>query len=362
MGVWSRRVSIGERLEERARLANLPLDVVQALPEIARTVADAMGDDLLEPLATQLASRAPADAVAAVRAADLESRFGVTASRRAYLLLALSQFEAARARHQATGVRPEISLSTLSDLGIWVRQFQAQAGTIGITLEILDWSQRYLRGELFRLGALQFELRPFGGPITAHRHRVTGVARLAWHEGGRDADEIDVRAGVRTGIPFVAHPDEVRVLDPASRVLDLHVPAGVRLGVSTLVDSIRDARAFFAGRAPELEPVGMSGEAWLLDPQVKILLPRSRGVHALQDACLLYPSKLTEEKTIRRLFGPDVRRDMLASLPRERMTSFHRAVVDFLSDPQVHLRARGGVLLWPEHDAALARFARAPSA
>jgi len=352
-------MSVSSRLEERARLANLPEDVAHALPGIARELEAVMGASLLESLASELAIRTPSEAIAVVRSAELEARFGVLASRRAFLLLVLSQFESARARHEAEHVTPEISRATLSDLGIWVRQFQAQTGVIGITLEILDWSQRYLRGNLFRLGALQFDLRPFGGPITVHRHRVTGVARLAWHQAGEDLDEVDVRAGLRTGVPFVAHADEVRVLDAASPVLDLHVPAGIRLGVSTLVDSIRDARAFFAKRIPEIEPVAVSGEAWLLDPQVKLLLPRSRGVHVLQDACLLYPSKLAEEKTIRRLFGPDVRRDMLPTLPRERMTSFHRAVVDFLSDPDVHLSARGGVLLWPERDAALSRLAAA---
>lgn len=337
---------IFDRLTERARAADLPDDAIAALPDLADGLRSI---DVLRPLAEALATRAPEEAMAQVRAADLEGRFGVRTARQAYLLLSLSQIEAMQARHQREGIAPEITEATASDLGIWVRHFLVQLQMLGLTIEILDWAQRYLRGNLVRLGALQFDLRPFGGPIAVYRSPT--ALRVVW-EGD---DLVDPKTGLRTGAPFTAAPDEVRVLDPSSLVLDMHIPAGTRLGLKEFAHAIRDARAFFSARHPALHPVAACGEAWLLDPQMEVLLPKNEGLHALRRACLLYPSKLTEEKTLRRLFGPDIRRDMLPSLPREMMTSLHRAVVDLLSDPEAHLSARGGVVLWPEHDAVLAR-------
>lgn len=345
-------MSPSEHLEERGVWADLPDDARRELPAIAAEIDAAMGLPTLAPLAHALATEAPAAAIARVRAEKLEERFGVPAARRAYLLLALSQIDAAVARHRADHLDPEITRLTLSDLGIWVRHFQVQLGMVALTIEILDWAQRYLRGSLLRLGALQFDLMPFGGPVAVYRSRDGGLT-VVWQDGVRDADRVDPQTGLRTGVPFVPAEGDERVLDPTSLVLDMHIPAGTRLGLREFAHAIRDARAFFQGRFPDRPAVAACGEAWLLDPQMRALLPKNAGLHALQEACLLYPSKLTEDKTIRRLFGPDITRDMLPHLPREVMTSLHRAVVDHLADPSAHLSARGGIVLWPEHDSIL---------
>jgi hypothetical protein len=341
---------IFDRLTERAKVANLPEGAIAALPSLADSLRSMEVE--LEALAEALATLAPDDAIAQVKAADLEGRFGVSTARQAYLVLSLSQIAAMQARHHESGIAAAITSATASDLGIWVRHFQVQLQMVGLTIEILDWSQRYLRGDLVRLGALQFDLRRFGGPIAVVRRDEQPI--VVWQEHG-DADVVDPSTGLRTGTSFTARPDDDRVLEPDSLVLDMHIPAGTRLGLSDFAHAIRDARAFFAERHPDAHPVAASGEAWLLDPQMQTLLPKNEGLHALRRSCLLYPSKLTEEKTIRRLFGPDITRAMLPSLPRELMTSLHRAVIDLLADPEAQLSARGGVVLWPEHDAVLAR-------
>lgn len=335
-------------------LADLPAEAAAELPAIAAEVAAAVGEPTLAALAAALATLAPAEAIATVRAAALEEAVGVPTARRAYLVLALGQLDAAVERHRARGVDETTSRRTLSDLGTWVRHFQVQLQSVTLTIEILDWAQRYLRGDLLRLGALQFEVRPFGGPIAVYRRRSTGALTVAFQEEARDADRVDPRTGLRTGEPFVPLDDDERVLDPSSPVLDMHIPAGTKLGLLEFAHAIRHARAFHADKS-SVAPVAACGEAWLLDPQMRTLLPKNAGLHALQAECLLYPSKLTEEKTIRRLFGPDVTRAMLPTLPREMMTSLHRAVVDLLADPAAKLSARGGAILWPEHDAILAR-------
>lgn len=316
------------------------------------------GDDALarelEALHGALLEAPPAEAIARVKERDLPGALGVSAARETFLVLALSQVPAARARHAAQAVPDDVSWATLSDLAIWVLHFELQTGAPGITVEILDWAQRYLRGDLFRIGVLQFDLRPFGGPIRVYRHQRDRSLRLTLLDGR----EIDPRTGDPIENPSARAPlDDAwsLVADPGSPILDMHIPAGTKLGEREVAHAIRDGLAFFATRRPDVSPVGAAGEAWLLDPQMTFLLPKNAGLHAIQADCCLYPSVLLEAKTIRRLFGPDVTREMLPMLPRDRMTSLLRTVVDHLADPKNTLRARGGLLLREELDAILAR-------
>jgi hypothetical protein len=308
----------------------------------------------LEAPHTALLETPPHEAIARVKERDLPSALGVSAAREAFLVLALSQIPAARARHVREAVPDEVSWATLSDLAIWVLHFELQTGAPGITVEILDWAQRYLRGDLFRIGALQCDLRPFGGPIRVYRHQRDRSLRPTLLDGR----EIDPRTGDPFDDPSARPPIDDAwslVTDPSSPILDMHIPAGTKLGEREVAHAIRDGLAFFAARRPEVSPVGAAGEAWLLDPQMTFLLPKNAGLHAIQADCCLYRSVLLEAKTIRRLFGPDVTREMLPMLPRERMTSLLRSVVDHLADPKNTLRARGGLLLREVLDAILAR-------
>jgi len=338
------------------RLSHAHLDVLAG--HVARVASD---DALLATLATlhlALAVREPSDALRAVREAQLEDRLGLARARETYLILALSQVPLAAARHARQGIPPSMSADTLADLSIWVLHFELQTGVVGITVEILDWAQRYLRGELVRIGALQFELRPFGGPIRAYRQRESRALAVVDLEGvsidPTTGDRALPAGGAELTRPTFDAGWEI-ALDPTSLVLDMHIPAGTKLGEREMSHAVRDGLTFFDAREPERPAVGAAGDAWLLDPQVRFLLPKNEGLHAVQRDCCLYPSKLLEAKTIRRLFGPDVTREHLPHLPRELMTSLLRAVVDHLAAPENTLRARGGFILREELDAILRR-------
>ena len=320
---------------------------IEAHPELVRAFAH---------FAKALAERKPADAIAEVNKADLEQLLGAQEARGLYLALALSQVAAAEARHEARGVPKEVSLATLGDLGVWVGHFAAQTGAIGITLEILDWAQRYLRGELYQIGALQFDLRPFEGSIRVHRHNESRRLALTWLEEGADGRVIDAASGEISSLraPRYDRAEWEIVLEPGTPALDMHIPAGAKIGALEFAHAIRDAYTFFETLQPGVVPAGACGEGWLLDPQMAELLPENEGLQAIRRACCLYPSSLSEAKTIRRLFGPDVERSHLPYLPREGMTALHQALLAFLADPARSLRARGGLILREELDELLA--------
>ncbi len=314
----------------------------------ARTLDAVRALSIDEPLATRLgevlATRDEDDAIAEVRGANVEATLGRDGARTFYLALALAQVPAAEARHRAHGVPSGISLATLADLGVWVRHFRAQIGIEGITLEILGWAQRYLRGELYRVSALQFDLRPFVGTIRVRRHRVSRALSITT----LDDHAIDPATGeIGEARPTFDDAWDV-LLEPGTPALDMHIPANTFVTLRSTAHSIRDGFAFFESLGRTEVPVGACGEAWLLDPSVRALLPRNKGLHAVQRACCLFPSPLPEAKTVRRLFGPDVSRADLATWPRDEMNTLQRALADFLAIPTNTLRARGGFILREE--------------
>jgi hypothetical protein len=224
-----------------------------------------------------------------------------------------------------------------------VEQLFLETGTAGITLERLAWAQRYLRGELLTVGPLQFELRPFFAPMRVHRSPDGSI--LVAH--GLNGRPIDLRSGI-----FSAPRDapELRgwelMLEPGAPILEMWIPGpSAMVPFPEAVACMRSARAIFERLAPETLPLGVAGESWRLDPQVREFLPYQPGVHDIQEVCALFPSELSEERTVRRLFGPDAARVRLPRSAPPHWSPVQRAVAAFLARPGTRLSARGGFIL-----------------
>ena len=298
-------------------------------------------------LAGVLGTAPPSVAIAQIRAHQPERALGGDVAPTYYLLLALMQVPAAEARHTARGVDAETITATLAELVEWAHHFEQLDRTPGITLEILEWAQRYLRGELFRLGPLQFDLRPFDAPMHVWRHRET----RALHAFTLDDRAVDLVTGIVSELAVeVPGPDTHELaLEPGTPMLQMWMPGALALvTMAEVADAIRRAFALFGRLSPETQPVGVYGESWRLDPQVREFMPHAPGVHDIQAACALYPSPLSEDKTIRRVFGPRVSRADLEGLPREGMNAVQLAMAEFLSWPETELKARAGFVLEEE--------------
>jgi glycosyltransferase involved in cell wall biosynthesis len=286
----------------------------------------------------------PSVAIAETRRRVSVSGLSPAEARTLYLLLALTQVPNARARHRAQGIDEDVSRATLADLALWSRQLLEQGGGHGISIDTLIWAQRYLRGELLQFGALQFDLRPFAAPMHVFRN---GKGELA--AASLDGRAIDMKRGV---VEDRAAPSRdgtwELVLEPGTPMLEMWIPGNSVVGLEDVAASLRAAYATFDRIAPETVPHGVYGESWRLDPAVIDAMPDDLGVRALQDVCSLYPSALSEAKTIRRLFGPDVDRARVVKLDRAPMDPMQRGIAKLLEDPSASLRARCGFVLRPD--------------
>ena len=289
------------------------------------------------------------------------------------LLLALRQIEEADARHAERGIERDVSDATWRDIGLWATTSRERMGFVGITSEILAWSQAYLRGNVIRVGAVQWDFVTSYASAWGLRHRETSEVRWAiapgtWlsyggrHRCAEGAPGARRAEGEVMGDVVRAHPIDVRraavdfgelvtfdrsvwetFVDPSSPMMEMHIPADAPLDMNQFVASARRAEKIFALRDAR-KPAGFFGDAWLLDPQVPEMLPNNFAVAAFQSMVSLLPGGIPEAKTIRRFFGADATRASIAALAPGKMSSLQRAIVAFLSNGDKMLCAACGVL------------------
>jgi hypothetical protein len=332
-----RSSSRAERLVAIARKVGVPDEVADSLGTLSALPE-------LEAL-SMLLTHAPGVAMEQVLRADLEKRYGRDGARVRYLALALFQVPAAEARRVAQGIDAKHIEATLANLGADARSSLERERVLGITLDNLKWSQRYLAGDLARIGPLQYDIVPFSGEVRAYRHpstrklSVTSLAGKAIDEKGDLTDEEPNHEGWELA------------LAPGLPMLQMYVPDDGSHSLSEVGKSIKEAFESFARSKPEAGPLGVFRANWRLDPQVASLFPRNLGTHAMQLGGWLYPAKLSEKRLLRRFFGPQVNRADLASLPRDSLSTLQRGIVDLLQDPKVTLGARGAAILREDFEA-----------
>jgi glycosyltransferase involved in cell wall biosynthesis len=326
-------VPAGERLGLEAPL----LDAVREM--VKRIYADEALLQLKRELAGMLGTAPPSVAIAEIRRARVEEQLGRDGARTFYLLLGLLQVPAAEARLAARGVEPDVIDDTLRDFARWAHALYRHTGVAGTTLETLEWAQRYLRGELFQVGAMQFALSPFTGPLRAWRDgRAVHVASL-------DGRRIDTATGEIGDEHLTPGASWELVLEPGTPMLEMWMPASVPASLREIGANIKRAYALFSRLSPETPPRGVFGESWRLDPALVAALPKQLGLGPMLAVCRLYPASWSEGRVLRRLFWPDLDRAALATVPREKMDAMQQAVADFLSNPDTTLRARSGFVL-----------------
>ncbi len=326
---------------ERVGIDAPVIDALRAL--VTRVRSDAELARVRRELSGLLGTAPPSVAITETRRHALERTYGRDTARTFYLLLALAQVPAAEARHAARAIDPAVTRATLGDLALWSRLLLRHGAGFGISLETLAWAQRYLRGELLQFGSIQLDLRPFPGPMHVHRHRSTGELSAVSLDGRR----MDLSTGAVCDDEARPHPerDWQCIVEPGTPMLELWIPGNSLVTLPDIATGLRDAYATFRRLAPETVPVGVYGESWRLDPQVLDVLPLDLGIHALQSICALYPSALSESKTLRRLFGPDATRALVAAMDLGTLDPMRRAMVELLRKPDVTLRARCGLVL-----------------
>ena len=284
-----------------------------------------------------------------------------------YLLAYLSALPYAEQEYIRRGIGLDIFHDTMVDIRTWLVHRYDLDGRW--SFDQFSWIWRHLSCELFRLGRLQFMLKPFDGGVTAFRHKTSaeyvlladpnvtlragGVAlgagrsnpqdpfyreesrpeEMGWQavfeaspEGWR-GHPITPSGIVQPEAVFLASSTWERVLQNGDTVLDMHIPRKDPFTVETCRDSLRSAFEFFHQQAPERPFTASYCHTWFYTPQLQQILPPESNIVLFQREAYLYPFPGTPGFLWDYVFGEKVK--SLATAPRD--TSLRRAVLDWMN-------------------------------
>jgi hypothetical protein len=274
-----------------------------------------------------------------------------------YLIALLGGLPDMRALYRAHGIADSIARDTLFDLRRWADHYHRRFGGWGIEPSEVPWFRLHMRGELYDLGRLQFELGRWTLAARAFRHRGLGLVTALSEEGvlyrpnGQRADPNDPRdaeggwtahlelgeewvvghriiptGSVQRAETYLARAEWEEVLAPGDPVLHLHIPRGGPLDLDACRRSLERASAFFPMHFPERQFVAFACESWLLDAQLEDLLPAASNLVRFQ--CQMYLVPMVGDQTDVLDWVFDRAYKSLDRAPRD--TALRRAVLDHM--------------------------------
>ena len=239
-----------------------------------------------------------------------------------YAVVLLSGTARRQAVQRDLRIPESVVRDSVHDLEVCIRTERAEEldGRCGITGSLLGWLLQTWRGQLYRLGRLQFVPDKFAGKLRAFRHLDTGTVVALAEDGcrfradgqfdgaGQVHDTVDAwtatlgeSASDISGFPISpaghavrqeAHLDKAewgQVLAPGDPILAIHIPAGSPMDFAACGDSFRQALDFFPRYFPKKTFTAFACGSWLLDPQIQELMPATSNLARFQNELYLYP-------------------------------------------------------------------------
>ena len=273
-----------------------------------------------------------------------------------YLLVGLEAIPRMLNVHRSLGVSERVSRDSCSHFPEATDRYREHhGGRFGFLPRALYWLRNHTKGDLYRLGRLEYMVKPFHGKLNAYRHRVTrdvialaepgmrldGDGLAARGVPGEDAwtttQELDgtvVRGHAISPRGFVQKRENCLdladwdvVLSPGDPVLETHIPAGGNMTPESCRDSMAQALEFFPRIFPDKPFVGFACGSWILNPELDRIYRPDSNMVLWQRELYLFPIPTGSRAGIYFVFG---REDVdPATAPRD--TSLRRALLDHLS-------------------------------
>jgi len=301
---------------------------------------------------------------------DLPEHLG-DAGRLFYGYVYLSGVPRLRQSHRSLGIDEAVTVDTLSDIEVWMRDYHDRHGRWGLGRK--EWLWLDLSGKVFKLGRLQFEMRFLQEDLHAFRHEASGRVVVfagdgqrfredgqfdgvngVFDEAGAWMSRFAVADGFVEGNPIVDGATQRQaqqlqrdcwheLLGQGDPVLGVHIPATGPLVHGQCLESYGRALAFFRRHFPEHRFRAFHCCSWLLDCQLADYLPADSNIVVfLREWHLLPAPRASDSQTIERVFGPDVTDPSREPL----LTSLQRAIVAHMTAGK-RWRTAGG-LIFPE--------------
>lgn len=174
--------------------------------------------------------------------------------------------ESAEKHYLRRGYPIELLFDSMTDLGIWLRNTKRNYGVVGLRTA-RPWEVSVFNGSVIRFGRLQCNSE---------------------HYYSREEDLLDENGNV--------------LLKKGDAVINMHIPEDGPMDIEECKKSMQRMREFFAKYRPDYQWKGFLCESWLLDSQLRPMLPPNSNIIKFQD--LGYRYNLSEsDGTVFRVFG-----------------------------------------------------------
>lgn len=274
-----------------------------------------------------------------------------------YLLIALDAIPRMLDIHRRRGVPEAVSRDGVSHYAASLRRYQQQHnGRIGVRPRILYWLRNHVRGDLYRLGRLEYMVKPFRGRLVAWRHRrrravvalaadgsrfddegymVTDDEPAAWTTALRDngfavtGAPISPRGHAERRVVTLSRDEWEVALSPDDPVLEVHIPDGGGMTPEACRASMQQALEFFPRHFPGCSFTGFACASWILNPQLATIYRPDSNMVLWQRELYLYPipNHADARSGLYFVFATDDVHP--ATAPRD--TSLRRALLDHLA-------------------------------
>jgi len=270
---------------------------------------------------------------------------------------------AARKRHAETNIPVAVTKNTFNDLIIGLENYAVKNnGAFGIYF-YRQWLHHHYNCELYRIGRLQYILKPYESYARVFADDATGEVVAAAQNGVRfrgdglldlegktEADggywlsETSRDGNIFTGNCLLVNGRAVRTpvkidlnirreaFAKGSYGLEMHIPRGAGLTRAGCIDSLREAWRFFHKLYPDTHFEAFFCGSWLLDNRMQHILPSGSGIVEFQKLFRLYPLPGSEWPFLDRVFGVDpttVTDIKLFAQHADRDTSLRRGIADY---------------------------------
>ncbi|MBQ3075203.1 MAG: hypothetical protein IJC26_03960, partial [Clostridia bacterium] len=225
-------------------------------------------------------------------------------------------------------------------------------GRPALTETYFRWLAHYLKGTIFDLGGLNFELKKYPKTACYLRNKQSGeIAILSLRErihrsgmplgsAGYEEEEGSFSTHFEENdTSFIGNPvksylvqreREVfpkdrweRFLSPGDDVVNVHIPRNTDLSPDKIRQAYKDAKAVVAKSYPEYDPKTFICSSWLMDPTLTDILGKESRISQFAAPFLRHPNKSAGKEIFSFVFRPRDAED-LSSLPEN--TRLERAL------------------------------------
>lgn len=241
-------------------------------------------------------------------------------------LAVISSFPEAIKGHRARAIPWEITRATLAD---FQRDARGDYGT-GSAWEFnrISWMTNHVGGRFFEIGRLQYIPGKFGNKFRVYQNDENGeiisfalpgikCTPQGWPQDDATAFETILE---ETDDGIVGHPTLANsaisssiqkipaasklLLDANSTVAIIHIPSGGKLTRANCCQSLQDANGFFEKYFPEIQIHGFCTGTWLLDPELRKVLPSDSNIVSFGALFhLLTSTNANDRQLLERAFG-----------------------------------------------------------